>query len=324
MTAFSGVTVTQGVNADGTAGGPFDVDPGILNLANAVTATANGVTTVSANSAVVMIAMVNNDRTYSGWTSTSPGALNELVDYNTTDIDNASIGAAWAIKSVPGPTGNGIVDLSASDRSASIMFVLKSATPSVSVTASAASVCTGSSVNLNSTLIDYPQSANIAFQGFESAGSTVTYAVSGGNVQNGSTGGTSLPANSPYAFSGVNGYRNLNANTTLTLSNVTGLLNYTNKKVSLKLASFSVGAVDQGADVTDNVTVEISLDGGATYSSELRLTGFSNANWGYLSGTGIATASYDGNNTPTQFAAWLDTQRSALESLIRTANISIG
>ena len=29
-------------------------------------------------------------------------------------------------------------------------------------------------------------------------------------------------------------------------------------------------------------------------------------------------------NTPSQFAAWLNTQRSALESLIQTANISIG
>jgi hypothetical protein len=63
IVAFSGVSGSGGVKADGTAGGPFDIDPGQLNLTNASSATASGVTTVSANAAVVMLAMVNNDLT---------------------------------------------------------------------------------------------------------------------------------------------------------------------------------------------------------------------------------------------------------------------
>ena len=40
IVAFSGVDVSGGVQADGTAGGPFDLDPGTLNVTNANTSTA--------------------------------------------------------------------------------------------------------------------------------------------------------------------------------------------------------------------------------------------------------------------------------------------
>jgi len=64
IVAFSGATSTGGLTADGTAGGPFDIDPGTLSLNNASTATATAVTTTSANAAVIMLSMVNNDRTF--------------------------------------------------------------------------------------------------------------------------------------------------------------------------------------------------------------------------------------------------------------------
>jgi hypothetical protein len=88
MVAFSGVTLTGGVNADGSAEGPFDVDPGTIGTANAGTATAASVTTASANAAVIMLGFVNNDRTYSNWTATNPSALTELYDNTTTAQDN--------------------------------------------------------------------------------------------------------------------------------------------------------------------------------------------------------------------------------------------
>jgi hypothetical protein len=40
IVAFSGATATGGLKADGTAGGPFDSDPGIINIGTSATASA--------------------------------------------------------------------------------------------------------------------------------------------------------------------------------------------------------------------------------------------------------------------------------------------
>jgi len=79
--AFSGVNGTGGFKADGTAGGPFDVDPGTFNLggSGSTTVTALTTTTATSNAAVIMLGAAAADNpTYSGWTTTSPGALTEL------------------------------------------------------------------------------------------------------------------------------------------------------------------------------------------------------------------------------------------------------
>ena len=127
IVAFSGVDVLGGVNADGTSGGPFDVDPSTLNVATAAgtTATATTLTTASANSAVIMLTMVNDDNTFSNWAATSPASLTELYEEITTNGDDASVGAAWAIKPTAGATGNGTVTLSGSDMWGSILIALK-------------------------------------------------------------------------------------------------------------------------------------------------------------------------------------------------------
>ncbi len=125
MLAFFGVHATGGVRADGTAGGPFDIDPGTLNLTNAGTSTAPTVTTVTPNAAVLMLSMVNNDRTFSNWVATNPASLNELYDFVTTDVDDGALGAAWAVRSTAGATGAGTVTLSASDRSGALFLVLR-------------------------------------------------------------------------------------------------------------------------------------------------------------------------------------------------------
>jgi hypothetical protein len=148
MVAFSGVTLTGGVNADGTAGGPFDVDPGTINLANASTATATAVTTATANAAVIMLGFVNNDRTYSSWQATNPASLTELYENITTSGDDGSVGAAWAIRSTAGATGNGTVTLSASDRNGAMFLVLKRrCEPTINSPATPAALCSGGSLN---------------------------------------------------------------------------------------------------------------------------------------------------------------------------------
>ena len=45
--AFSNVDTTGGVNENGVVGGPFDVDPGTINVTNSGTSTANAITTAN-------------------------------------------------------------------------------------------------------------------------------------------------------------------------------------------------------------------------------------------------------------------------------------
>jgi hypothetical protein len=143
IVAFSGVNATGGFNADGSAGGPFDVDPVTLNLASSATATATAttLTTTTANAAVIMLAMANDDRTYSNWATTNPAALNELYDNVTAAGDDASVGAAWAVRPTAGSTGNGTVTISASVRNAAILLALRPNCNTVGSASSSPTLC---------------------------------------------------------------------------------------------------------------------------------------------------------------------------------------
>ncbi len=122
IVAFSGVA-SNAFKPDGSTGGPFDVVPGSFSNANSATATAAGVTIANNNSALVMIGMVNNDRTYSSWSN----SLVELFDNITTNGDDASIGAAWTSCNLSQATGDRTVTISASDRNSAILLALRSA-----------------------------------------------------------------------------------------------------------------------------------------------------------------------------------------------------
>jgi len=102
MVAFSGATATEGLKADGTEGGPFDSDPGIINIGTSATASAFSINSATANAAVVMLSMVADDNTHSTWTATAPSALTELYDNATTNVDDGAVAAAWALKSAAG------------------------------------------------------------------------------------------------------------------------------------------------------------------------------------------------------------------------------
>jgi len=146
----SSFTFTMSTNCDVTIGSivafsdvststPFDVTPLDFNTtgSNSATATATGVSVVTNNSAVVMIAMVNDNNTFSGWYSGS-----EVVDYNTTNGGDMAIGSAFVSCVPSGATGNGTVTLSGSDRSSSLLLVLRrSSTLSVSNASSTPTVC---------------------------------------------------------------------------------------------------------------------------------------------------------------------------------------
>ena len=124
IVAFSGVAISGGVNADGSAGGPFDVDPQTLTIANSTSATADPLAISSANSAVLMLSMAADNLNYSAWSATNPASLTELYDNASGAGDFGSVGAAWSIAAT-GTTGTGTVSLSGSNYNAAIFLVLK-------------------------------------------------------------------------------------------------------------------------------------------------------------------------------------------------------
>jgi hypothetical protein len=142
IVAFSGVA-TNALKPDGTVGGPFDVLPGNFNNSNSATATATGLNVLNDNSAVIMIAMVNNDQTFSNWSN----SRQELFDNVTSVGDDASIGAAWNSCVVSGQTGDGTVTISSSDRNSAILLALRRAS-----NFSAGEASSNPSLCLNSTL----------------------------------------------------------------------------------------------------------------------------------------------------------------------------
>ncbi len=150
IVAFSGVNGTGGVNQSGAAGGPFDLDPGTLNITNASTGTAPSITTATNNAAVVMLSLVENDRSFSNWNATNLGGLTEIADFLTTDGQDAAVGMAWATDGTAGSTGSGTTDLSGSSRSGSMLIALRpqtcSGTPAAgTLSAATTSFCTSGS-----------------------------------------------------------------------------------------------------------------------------------------------------------------------------------
>ncbi|MEX1132104.1 MAG: hypothetical protein WEC15_02670, partial [Flavobacteriales bacterium] len=212
IVAFSGVDVTGGVQANGNAGGPFDLDPGTLNLTNANMARASSVTTATPNAAVLMLSFINDNVSFSNWTATNPATLTELYDRNTSSADDGAVGAAWAIRSTAGATGDGNVTIGGTDYTGSIFLVLKQAPtcPSfalTSTTAAAACTSSGTAVTLAGNAANLP-----------TGNYTVTYNLSGANTATGQT------ANMTVATAGSGSFTTANlantGNTTVTITNL--------------------------------------------------------------------------------------------------------
>ena len=129
IVAFSGVDTTGGVKADGTAGGPFDVDPGSWSVGTATTSI-TGVTAIPNASLGSLIAMFVG--TFDSATSvsacataTSPGALNTAsYSFNAA---NGTVGGAWKVKptSSATSTGAGSATLGASKKWGAMLIALK-------------------------------------------------------------------------------------------------------------------------------------------------------------------------------------------------------
>jgi hypothetical protein len=125
ITAFSGVDVSGAT--------PFDVSPGTISTpaGTATTLTVTSITTSTANAAVIMFGMNSNStpRTFSTFSTTSPGTLTEIYDYLGATYER--VGAGWAIKSTAGSTGTSSLTLSGSSYLGGILIALKAKVPTI-------------------------------------------------------------------------------------------------------------------------------------------------------------------------------------------------
>jgi len=135
----------------------------------------------------------------------------------------------------------------------------------------------------------------IGSQDFESspAAPTLTFSASGGGFQTGSSGSGDRPASVPYYSGGARAYQVNNGTATLTFdtTNVTG---YTDIRLSLRLAAWSIASVNNGMEVADYVQIQLSTNSGTTYITQTAVSGHpttANSYWEYVTGiaTGIAT-----------------------------------
>jgi hypothetical protein len=124
IVAFSGVDVT-GLT-------PFDLAPGTLSAtgSSGFPLTVSAITTATSSAAVVMLALGVGATTptgnWTGWNTTSPGALTEISDFG--DVNNAYVGAAWATKPTAGSTGAGVATSYTASYLGGILIALKRAT----------------------------------------------------------------------------------------------------------------------------------------------------------------------------------------------------
>lgn len=198
IVAFSGVDNTT----------PFDVATGTINTANSATVTANSITTTTANAAVIMFAMeVSNDRSHTGWTTTSPGVLTELYDDARTN--RARVAAAWSIKATAGATGNGTATLSGAERNGGILIALRRSIPTIT-SLSATSGCPFSTFTINGTNLLSPTAVTIGGTAATINSSTATtISVTAGSGTTGTvavtTAGGSATSASTYTISAIPG-----------------------------------------------------------------------------------------------------------------------
>lgn len=139
----------------------------------------------------------------------------------------------------------------------------------------------------------------IAVQDFEVAPATPTlaYTNTGGTISTGQNPMTGNPADANLFAGGAQGFQVVNGTATLNFANQS-LAGFTNNSVEFRLAGMSINATN-GIDTADAVTLAISLDGGTTFSNEVRING-SAANQRYdFTATGLSATTYDGDNAPT-------------------------
>lgn len=148
--AVGGIVAFSGVNSSN----PFDVTPpsSWYNAGSASLSQIPSITTVTANAAVLIFANLTraegstSSANFSTYSLTSPSSLTELFDVGHNGTNPApAVGAAWALKTTTGATGNGGFASSQNPNSRTMGGMLIALRPCVAVNAgsSLSAICSG-------------------------------------------------------------------------------------------------------------------------------------------------------------------------------------
>ncbi len=113
---------------------PIDTVSLTLNSGNSRFVTANGISTNTPKTALLMLGQTAGTATSANfwnnsfWRATSPSTLTEILDQNGT---TTSVGAAWAPKNTIGATGNGTDSISLSSRWGAVLVAIRSCIPQI-------------------------------------------------------------------------------------------------------------------------------------------------------------------------------------------------
>ncbi|MEY4852859.1 MAG: hypothetical protein RIS99_1254, partial [Bacteroidota bacterium] len=151
-------------------------------------------------------------------------------------------------------------------------------------------ICCFSSVQAQTVIASAPFNGSA---GVFSSTNNLSYA--SGNSSSGSR-----PASLPFFSEGTEAGSCTNTQTTLSTGNI-NTTNYCNNKLRFRLAAWSINSTNNGLDESDIVMVEISTNGGSSYTDLLEVTGRSNAHWHYSTGTGVASVPFSSTAGVTVF-----------------------
>lgn len=193
ITAFSGVDTSVVLDVLSTT-----------NSGSSNAATATGLTTVTDNALIMMIAGVAAQQQVTSWSATSPASLVEVFDRQDNAQADQSVAAAIGTKAALGATGNGVGALAASQPWTATMIALRPVTIATG-TILGSPLCPNSVVSVPYT-ISGPYNANNTFtaQLSDALGSFASPTVIG-SVANTNTAG-SVSATIPVVPAGT-GYR---------------------------------------------------------------------------------------------------------------------
>lgn len=142
------------------------------------------------------------------------------------------------------------------------------------------------------------QYQSIGIQNFEdiSAVPNWQYFLSGSaSVATGTAYASSLDSGNSLNYIGEKSFQFINSDATVSL-NTLNTQAFSEVELSLRIGAYSVTSHLNGMEADDYVLISISEDG-ISWSDEIKVSGNSNAKWSFSSGIGIASSTYDNNNT---------------------------
>ncbi|HEX9979635.1 MAG TPA: T9SS type A sorting domain-containing protein [Flavobacterium sp.] len=265
LIAFSGVNGAS----------PLDVAI-TMATGSSATITAPTLTTVTPNSAIVMLALVADNVNITGWNTTSPGGLTELYDAPVNADVDMGIGAAWAVKSTVGATGSATATLGSSDPWGAILIAIRPVTATTG--AVTGPLCAGNPITVPYTISGPYIAGNVFTAQLSNASGSFASPVTIGSVT--STAAGSISATIPTGTASGTGYRVRVISSSPAATGTDNGSNITINATATAVAGTAVSAcstatginITAGSSATNNSGIAWTSNGSGTFTNANSLT----------------------------------------------------